>query len=263
MRLDQLTKLFSDTLQALRFFSVLPIPGTDFSDDETKLNEAVLAFSLAGLILAIPPAIIWYLASGLVSPFLSAALAIALGAAITGCLHEDGLADCFDGLGGAWDRERALEIMRDSAIGTYGAAALFFSFTFRILALTSLSPWKGAMALLMAYCIGRGALVIAIHTAQYARPSGLATNVREGTDSNGFYRTLGITLGLSLVIAVAGGGFSGLLTSFLALFAGLAAAWAMLQWLISRIGGYTGDGLGAMEQVAEISVLIALAALWS
>jgi len=263
--LDWLNKLKSDTLLALVFFTILPIPGSvEGGADRSKLNEAVTAFPVAGLLLAIPSAFVWYFASQMVSPLLAAAIAITFAAIITSGLHEDGLADCFDGLGGAWDRVRALEIMRDSAIGTYGAAALFFSFALRILALASLGPWSGAMALLIAHAVARGSMVIALYTAQYARASGLADTVRDGVNANQFKITIALCLGLSLLLAIAAGGnYNVLMVALLAPAAGFAAAWAMLQWLKSRLGGYTGDGLGAMEQVAEIAIFIALAVFWS
>ncbi len=265
--LDRLNKLKADTYLALQFFSALPVPHwfqpanhhSQDIDDPPKLNEAVTGFPIAGLLIALPPALLWYFSSQFLPPVLAATTAIALGAFITGALHEDGLADCFDGLGGASTRERTLEIMRDSTIGTYGAAALFFSFAIRIAALASFSPWLGALAILMAHSVARGSMVIAIHSAQYARPSGLADSVRDGTDSNDYYTTVAISLATALVIALTSGHLSALGAAII----GLLAAWSMLQWLISRIGGYTGDGLGAMEQVAEITILIVLAAIWT
>ncbi len=265
--MDRLNKLRADTYLALQFFSALPIPdwfqstNTHRRDDHSppKLNKAVTGFPVAGLLIAVPPALLWYFSFQFLSPVPAAVISIALGAFITGALHEDGLADCFDGLGGASTRERTLEIMRDSTIGTYGAAALFFSFAIRIATLASFSSWNGTLAILMAHSVARGSMVIAIHSAQYARPSGLADSVRDGTDRNDYFTTIGISLAVAFVIALA----SGHLSAFVAALFGILAAWGMLQWLISRIGGYTGDGLGAMEQVAEITILIVLAAIWT
>jgi len=259
--LEWLKKLVPDTLTALRFFTRVPIPYSSEGSDnqQPELNEAVAAFPIAGVMIALPVAIIWYLTSQMVSPLLAASLAIAFGALITGALHEDGLADCADGLGGATTKERALEIMRDSAIGTYGATALIFSFAIRIFALASLNPWLGVLALFMTHSTARASIVIAIHTAQYARSSGLGDSVREGTTKDQFNIMLAITLFISLIITLASGNIAGILAPALGMF----AAWLLLKWLIVRLGGYTGDGLGAMEQVSEISILIALAALWS
>ncbi|MCF6321701.1 MAG: adenosylcobinamide-GDP ribazoletransferase [Rhizobiaceae bacterium] len=254
-------KLVPDTVTALRFFTRLPVPNAPQPGDNQplKLNEVIAAFPLAGLIIAILPAFVWYTGSQFFSSLLAASLAILLGTLITGALHEDGLADSADGLGGATTKERALEIMRDSAIGTYGATALIFSFAIRIFALASLNPWLGVLALFMTHSTARASIAIAIHTAQYARKTGLGESVRDGTAKDQFNIMLAITLFISLIITLASGNIAGILAPALGMF----AAWLLLKWLIVRLGGYTGDGLGAMEQVSEISILIALAALWS
>lgn len=265
--LEQLRKLKEDTLLALQFFSVVKLPSwlqPEFDNRDNisvppKLNQASVGFPVAGFLIGIPLALLWYFASSLVSPFLAATITIAFGALITGCLHEDGLSDCFDGLGGASNRERILNIMRDSTIGTYGAAALFFSFALRIGALASLSSSRGVLALLFVHSVARGGMVLAIHFAQYARPAGLGEIVSDGIDKDIFYKSMVATFIIALLLSIASDEFSGILAAFI----GLIAAWVLLQWLISRIGGYTGDGLGAMEQVAEIAIFISLAALWA
>lgn len=265
--MEQLLKLKANTLLALQFFSRLNLSSwfqtslynQDNDSSLPKLNEAATGFPVAGFLIGVPIAFMWVATSYFLSPYLAATITIALGALITGCLHEDGLADCFDGLGGASDRERVLEIMRDSTIGTYGAAALFFTFALRIGALSSLSSWHGALAILFAHSVARGSMVVAIHFAQYARASGLGDTVREGIDKNDFNKSMIITSIIAVLISIASGIFSGILAAFI----GLIAAWIVLQWLISRIDGYTGDGLGAMEQAAEIAIFITLAALWT
>lgn len=261
MILQWLENLGAHTVTALRFFSRLPIPDRFHSsiDQVPKLNDAAIGFPFAGLVIALFPAILWIVSAQFLPSLVAAILAIALATLITGALHEDGLADCADGLGGATTRERALEIMRDSTIGTYGAAALFFSLTMQIATLVSLSPWLGAMALLMAHTTSRASIVIAIATAGYARPSGLGDSVKQGTSNNQLYLTLGLAFGLCVIFAFA----SAKPVGILAPLAGICAAWATLQYLKSRLGGYTGDGLGAMEQMARITIMIVLAGLWS
>lgn len=268
--MEQLQKLKSDTLLALQFFSVVHLPSwlqpeiskldiDDHSPKLPKLNEAAVGFPIAGFLIGVPIALVWITACHFLSPILAATLTIAFGALITGCLHEDGLADCFDGLGGASNRQRILDIMRDSTIGTYGAAALFFTFALRIGALASLSSGRGALALLFAHSVARGTMVLAINFAQYARPAGLGDTVRDGLVKDDFYKSMAVIFIFAFLLSIASGEFSGII----AVFSALIAAWALLQWLISRIGGYTGDGLGAMEQVAEIAIFITLAVLWA
>ena len=253
-------KLIHDTLLALQFFTRLPIPNWFSKDqDQTpKLNEAIIAFPIAGLLIGVIPAIVWYVASHFLSPFLAASLAVFMGTLITGALHEDGLADCADGLGATPDKERALEIMRDSTIGTYGTVALIFSFIFRISALASLSIVNGLIAILLAHTIARATMSIAIHSAKYIRPSGLGDAVSEGAEKSQFLITFATALLITILLSFSAGIFGAFAAFALAMF----TAWAFLQFLKSRLGGYTGDGLGAMEQIGEITILITLAAFW-
>lgn len=259
--LEWLTNTGEHTITALRFFTRLPIPdrpslqGSKFP----KLNDAAIGFPIAGLIIALFPALIWVLTAQFLPTSISAILAIATGTLITGALHEDGLADCADGLGGATNAGRALEIMRDSTIGTYGASALMFSFALRIAALAALPIWQGVIALLIAHTAARAAIVIAITHTNYARDNGLGDSVKNGTDKNQLYATLAITAAIAFTLAVASGQYFILLAPV----AGLGAAWATMQYVKSRIGGYTGDSLGAMEQVAEITIMVILAGIWS
>ena len=254
-------KLIHDTLLALRFFTRLPIPNWFSKDqDQTpKLNEAIIAFPIAGLLIGIIPALVWYVTSQFLSPFLAASLAVFLGTLITGALHEDGLADCADGLGATHNKKRALEIMRDSTVGTYGAVALIFSFAFRISALASLSIVNGLIAILIAHAVARATMSIAIHSAKYIRPSGLGDAVSDGADKTDFFVTIGTGLLIAILLSFGPGIFGAFAAVALAMF----AAWAFLQFLKSRLDGYTGDGLGAMEQIAEITILITLAAFWT
>ena len=259
--MKEIEKLIHDTLLALRFFTRLPIPNwfSKEQDQTPKLNEAIIAFPIAGLLIGVVPAVVWYVASQFLFPYLAAALAVFIGTLITGALHEDGLADCADGLGATHDKKRALEIMRDSTIGTYGTVALIFSFIFRISALASLSVVNGLIAILIAHTVARTAMTIAIYSAKYIRASGLGDAVSEGTEKNRFLITLATTLLITALLPMGVGVAGALVAYILALF----AAWAILQFIKSRLGGYTGDGLGAMEQIAEITVLTTLAAFWA
>jgi len=131
--MDRLAYQFEKLAIALQFFSRIPLPKsvTDKFDAESNLAESAHLFSVVGLLLAIIPAIVWYVLASLLTPTIAAGFAIATGMIVTGGLHEDGLADCADGLGGGNTRARALKIMKDSRIGTYGAAAMIFSIGIR------------------------------------------------------------------------------------------------------------------------------------
>jgi len=240
----------------LAFFSRVPLPrtlGGRISHDD-KLGEAAYLFPVAGMIIAVPVALTWYAGSFYLPSFIAAGLAIGIGLLITGGLHEDGFADCADGLGATSKRERALEIMRDSRIGTYGTLALILSVGLRWAALASLSPIAGILAIFVCHSGARSAMTIAMQTSHYARTDGLGKQADDMTTGNFF-----LTLGIALAIAFCMGWFWGIV----ALILGWIAAWIFLKRLETRLGGYTGDGLGAMEQIAEIVILVTLAGAWS
>lgn len=245
--------LLQQTLFSLQFFTRLPIPGDHGKDKD--LASAAIAFPIAGFVIGLLIAGIWTIAFWLLPPYPAAGLTVFFAVLVTGALHEDGFSDCADGLGGGFTKEKALEIMRDSRIGTYGAIALIFTIGLRWLSLGSVPLSAGIAMILIAHIVSRSAMNIALATSRYAREQGLGGSVAEGIT----FETLGITTLISLLLALVFGGFAGLLSGII----GLLIAWLFLQYLIKRIGGYTGDGLGAMQQVCEISIFIALAGYWA
>ena len=239
---------------AISFFSRIPLPHALVNqiDRNATLANAVTFFPVAGLVISLVPALVWYV-SGLFLPSLVAAgLGVISLLLITGALHEDGLADCADGLGATHDRRKALEIMRDSRIGTYGTIALITSVGLRWALLASFAPLAGVLAILTSQSVSRATITIAMQFASYARPEGLGKSVDDGMPDRGFVFTTAIALLLAFVLC----GFTGLIAVVIAYLAALG----VLAWLKSRLGGYTGDGLGAMQQVAEITILLVLAA---
>jgi len=237
-------------LTAAQFLTRVPLPApTDW--DETRLARAARYFPAIGLCIGAMAAGVWAAAAALGLPPLAAAgLAITAQVLITGGLHEDGLADTADGLGGTPDRARALEIMRDSRIGSHGALALILSILLRVTALASLSPLAGALALIVAAALGRAGILGVLATLDYARPDGLAKGVQQ-------IGRLEWGLGVATALAAA------LICGAYVAIPVACLAWAWMRWRLSvRLGGYTGDGLGATVQVVEITCLLTLAALW-
>jgi adenosylcobinamide-GDP ribazoletransferase len=241
---------------ALSFFWRIPLPAAlqPDADRATRLNDAAVWFPVAGIVIAAAPALLYWVASGLLPSPVAAGIAIGCGVLITGGLHEDGLADCADGLGGSTDRQRALEIMRDSRIGVFGVAVLVFSIMLRWLALASLPPAAGAMALVIAYSSGRGSIATALAFSTYGRSQGAGTVVSRGITQ----REWAAVMAVSLAIGLLAGGMAGLGAAG----AGLAVAAICLLRFEARIGAYTGDTLGAMEQAGEMAAFVVLAALW-
>ena len=211
--------------------------------------EAVWAFPLAGLAVgAIAGAGHWAaLALGL-PPGPAAALALAFLILLTGALHEDGLADCADGLWGGFERAGRLEIMRDSRIGSYGVLGLGLMLLIRWSALVVVGPW----GLVIAAILSRAAMIWPMSSLPHAREDGLSR--LSGRPSR---RAFGLACAVAALLALPLAGWSLLvLVPLLAVVAVCAAALAR-----AKIGGQTGDVLGATQQLAEMAALLALAAM--
>jgi adenosylcobinamide-GDP ribazoletransferase len=218
--------------------------------------RAAWAFPVVGAALGLLGGGVALIALRLGLPIPAAAL-LGLGATIlaTGALHEDGLADSADGLGGGQTRERKLEIMRDSRIGSYGAIALFISLGLRWAAVTALlGGAAGAVlgALVAAHAVSRAGLPAIMHYVDPARPGGLAAEA--GRPDAALVRA---AAALGVVAALAGLGWGRGIAALIAAVIVLAAT-AMLAR--RQIGGYTGDVLGAAQQMAEAAVLLVAAA---
>ncbi len=274
---------------ALQFLTRVPVrlPGVQphgaLPFDPRWLNDCTRYFGVAGLGVGASSAAVLLAALQIWPqlPTLAAALAVAWTVWLTGAFHEDGLADTFDALGGAVSRERALAIMKDSRIGTYGGCALVISLGLRVLALaacigptpTPQAAAYAALALVLAHGAGRCAAVAVMALlpyagdAEHARAKPLATQVRAALA----WQCAGATLiAFAIILIAALGVLAGGIGHFLwmsAVAAALAALLALItvglmrRWLRQRLGGYTGDTLGATEQITEMAVLLALAAL--
>ena len=187
-----------------------------------------------------------------VPPLLAACIAVLASVFATGGLHEDGLADLADGFGGGRTRERRLEIMRDSRIGSYGALALGFSLVIRISAIAAIPHPSIPFALIALGAASRAPLPAALRLMPRARSDGLGSSAAGVSDQRALLAGLA---GLAALLAI--GLVSGIITG---LVIGLAAT-ALGLLAKARIGGQTGDVLGAMQQTTELSGWICLSAL--
>jgi adenosylcobinamide-GDP ribazoletransferase len=184
------------------------------------------------------------------APILAGLAAVAVTAAVTGALHEDGLGDLADSLAGGANRDDRLAIMRDSRIGTFGALALIFSVALRATALASLgAPALVIAALIAAHSLSRAALPAVMVAGRPARLDGLAAQAGAPAPR---HAVIALVLGTVLAVLVAGP-LAGLALFCLAALAALSIAW-LAQ---ARIGGYTGDVLGAVQQTVEVTILVA------
>lgn len=222
--------------------------------EKGALSEALWTAPIVGAAVGLIGALVYGLAHVLHVPaWPAAALALAATVAVTGALHEDGLADMADGFGGGSTRERKLEIMRDSRIGTYGVCALLLSFMLRAGALASLAePGLVMVALIAAHAAARASLPAFMRALPTARTDGMSAEAGRPPPRP--------ALAALLLGAVALAGGLGLGAGLLALLL-LAAGFGFMAWLCTRqIQGQTGDVLGALEQIGEIVVLLVAAA---
>ncbi len=219
------------------------------------LARAGRAMPLVGVLVGLLCGLAYWLALGLgLTTPLAAAAALAAGVLVTGALHEDGLADVADGFGGGATRERKLEIMHLSNVGTYGVLALAFSLALRAGSLSAIGQAGAvALALVAAHALARAAPPLLMSLLPLAREDGLAADVGRVEPAHA-WTAAGLGAAIALAALGLGPGLLAILTAALAL--ALVAALAKAQ-----IGGYTGDVLGAAEQAAEAAVLLSLAAL--
>ncbi|HET8739040.1 MAG TPA: adenosylcobinamide-GDP ribazoletransferase [Acidimicrobiia bacterium] len=182
---------------------------------------------------------------------LAAVVAILVGILVTGAFHEDGLADTFDSLGAEGDREEALAIMRDSRLGTYGIVALVGSILLRVVTLGSMEPWLALAALAAAHALARSAPVVLMATTSPARSEGLGLSGVAGADTAG--AIVAVAIGVS-VTALALGWWTLAAVLLVAL-----ATLVIRRLALRKVGGITGDMLGAGEQLGEISVMVVAA----
>jgi len=247
-------------LVALQFLTRLPVRLSRF--EPGWLNDCVRHFPLVGVLVGAAGAAVLVGAAQLWPAWVAAVLALTATVALTGGFHEDGLADTFDALGGIVPRDKALAIMKDSRIGSYGALALGLSLLLRtaLLAVLAARPMLGAVAAMLAsHALARAAAVGVMVSLPYggdaehakAKPLALAVAPRNFVIALGW-------CGLLSVALAAGGVDQPKLGAAVA--AAALTALLMRQWLKRRLGGYTGDGLGATEQLVEIAVLLAFTA---
>lgn len=241
--------LRSDLVSATMLLTRLPVRGAPTK----RAADAAWAWPLTGLLVGLPAGLAGMgVAAANLPGGLAAAVALAVAIALTGALHEDGLADCADGFWGGYDRDMRLEIMRDSRIGTFGVLALVLSV---------LSRW-----VLLELALAQGNLLGACLVAGVASRAPMAAILRHlpPARTDGLARGTGRPSAPSVLI---GGAFAAAALATQgpvhALFgAGLAvlAAAGVAAVARAKLGGQTGDVLGAVQQVAEIAVLAALVA---
>ena len=242
--------LWSESKLALAFLTVVPVR---LALPPAPLGAAVRAFPLIGVAVGLVGALVYALADLLtLATSISALLAVGAMVLLTGALHEDGLADTADGLGGR-DRETRLAIMRDSRIGTFGALALIFAVTLKVSAISFAGfADEVALAVIAASAGSRACMPAIMYMLPAARDDGLGHGAgqpdrRRVVDAG--------ALGAAAIIGTLG--WSAAFAAFTAIAAAALATFLLGLLFRRRFGGYTGDTLGAVQQTAEIVILLA------
>lgn len=244
---------WDDFRRALGFLTVLPV-GRNLPCDGPLLARSMALFPAVGLLLGLLLALSNWALQLILPPLVAAPLLVALLAWLTGAMHLDGLADLADGLAGGQDRESRLRIMKDSRIGAIGAVALVLLLLLKVLAIHSLPAPLQSPALVLMPAAGRWLQVVLAALCAYARP--------EGGTGGAFVENVGApqVLYAGLTLALAALVLFGLKGLGVLLGLGLLAVW-LLRLCNSRLGGVTGDALGAATELAEVAGLLLVLAL--
>ncbi|PYE89997.1 adenosylcobinamide-GDP ribazoletransferase [Phyllobacterium leguminum] len=251
--------LLAEIMRSLGFLTRLRISQAWFDGQNGSLAENARVFPLAGALIALPAAFVLIVATLFnLPPVVASILAIGTLTIVTGALHEDGLADIADGFFGGATVERRLEIMKDSRIGTFGGLALIISVALRALLFATLIERAGvglaALALIGTEAASRAVLVAFWRMLPSARPGGVADGAGAPDDTGAFTALLA---GFFFLVAtyVPAGGIGGLLVAVLLC---AAATFGFANLCHHKIGGQTGDALGAAQQIAALALLMGL-----
>jgi adenosylcobinamide-GDP ribazoletransferase len=238
---------------AVMFLTRLPVPGTTDHSSE-YLRQAPRYFPMVGWIVGGLCSLAFWLFVRFVSLDIGILASMITGLLVTGALHEDGFADVCDGMGGGWTKEKILLIMKDSRIGAYGAIGLTSVLAAKFLLLKELPVFIPTVV--AAHSVSRLMPVLLMKTGVYAAdPDQSKTRPLAGPSVSG--------AGLAVALILALAPFALLPWYFpVVVVPALAITYGMYRWFFKWIGGYTGDCLGAVQQVTEITVYLGCILLW-
>lgn len=243
---------------ALQFFTRLPIPRW-VGFDPCWLHQASRYFPAVGMVVGVIAAAAYALAGRFWPPPIVALLSTVAGIYLTGAFHEDGFADTCDGFGGGTTPQRVLEIMQDSRIGAYGAIGIGLLLAIKCTTLACLPSGMAIAGLLAAHPLSRLVATMLICTMRYVKPEGKAKPLAQRM-SMAEWCIAAVTVAPLLCALIIAGWLS-----WQGLAAGMAAVIVAAGWLAHafrrRLGGYTGDCLGAVQQMSEAAFYLALLAV--
>ncbi len=239
---------------AIMFFTRIPVP-RKFVSAEITTDVFIKYLPLAGWIVGGFSALVFYLSNIIFPISISIIISMIAGILITGAFHEDGFADVCDGFGGGWTKERILEIMKDSRIGAFGVIGIVLILLFKFFLFENINPKLIPIVLIAGHGISRFAAVTIAFSGSYV-------GINETSKSK--FVNERITY-LSLVFAIITGVLPILLFQnylfFILIIPVFISKWLMSQYFRKKIGGYTGDCLGAIQQICEIVFYLSLIVL--
>jgi adenosylcobinamide-GDP ribazoletransferase len=232
-------------LNAIMFYTRIPVPkNLPYSDE--MLNRSTRYFPFIGWLIGGIGAAVFYGLQFVFPPELALLLSMLATIFVTGAFHEDGFADFCDGFGGGYNRERILTIMKDSRIGTYGSIGLIGMLATKFMSLHAIAPAIIPLILLAGHSLSRLMPVIIIYTSEYSREDATSKTKPIGKKGKGFDFLVALIFGLAILALVP-------LTFSLAIFPILLLTTFLFRTYITRkLGGYTGDCLGALQQITEV-----------
>lgn len=240
-------------LTAIMFYTRIHVP-VSIPYTPEMLSKATRYLPLIGWITGSFMIALLYILGTIAPPMISILLSIIMGVWVTGAFHEDGFADMCDGFGGGWTKEKILHIMKDSRIGTYGMLGLLLIMTLKFLALRELSLPLVMITIIAAQPLSRFMAITVVYTHRY---------VRENDDSKAKPIAQGISLADLGIAAIWGWApfiaaiiYLHNYTLLLTIPALLLARWYLVRLMQKWIGGYTGDCLGAVQQVSETVIYL-------
>jgi adenosylcobinamide-GDP ribazoletransferase len=232
---------------AVQFLTRFPVPAGEFRSDD--LGRSLVFFPVVGLLLAVGGLLIRFLLANHVGNAIVVLVMLLYLVLLSGGLHEDALADAADGFGGGWDKEQVLAIMRDSRIGSYGAIAIVFSLLGRFVLLTALPPTKFVAYFAASQVLSRWTpLPLSFFLLPARTGSGQGSRVAGKVSSFSFLCGTFVALGIAVLFLHTAVLWAGSAAAVIAAVTGL--------YYQKRLGGITGDCLGATVQLTEIGVYL-------
>lgn len=239
---------------ALVFYTRLPAPQwVQYNSD--NLNRASAYFPLMGILVASISYGAFHLAHMIFPMELSILISMAVSLLVTGAFHEDGFADLCDGFGGGWSQADILRIMKDSRLGTYGVSGLFFMLALKWTSLTTIDASQLFLSLIIAHSLSRAWSISLIAVLPYVQAD--SQSKAKPIAQKWHAKDLLLAWFWALLPLL----FIPLTSTFFLLLTGAIAMWLIRHWFNQRLQGYTGDALGASQQIQEILIYFVLIAL--